>query len=428
MAVTSTDIKWFKAANASGDADTLGNRKGYTEIVSAVMNNLFPNVTQAERTSIGGITRYRKFFIQNRNTDETSFENVKVWLDFDSTGGDFFRIAPGTYIDTKADSKNYKGGEQWTIGAVTGSVSVGETVTGGTSGAQCIVEAISSGNYAILRNISSPLTAANAIQAETFTGGSGSFATSGTALEKIAFVGNGIITQAITSGDDTIYVNFGSTTSEHDIRGRLVPGDVLVITNLEDVSDVTHAMEFIVVGEVTWSGSTAEILIADGNTVMYDYAVSYTGVSSKAGQTIYTRVCQVIDCGNLDATVSNLVKVSSNGNLTLASVIAHNKGAITDTITITIGTAGSFTVVGTSGTSYTAGSVLSDYHPTNPNTSSYYFTIPTAAWSGSFAEGDTFTFDITEAAQGIWAKEIVPQDTASTSRNSTWFALCGESA
>jgi hypothetical protein len=429
MAVTTTDIKWYKAVNASGDADTLGNRKGYNEIVSAVMNNLFPNVTQAERTQVGGITRYRKFFIHNQNTDELSFESVKVWLDFDSSAGDFFRICPGTYVDTQADAKTYKGGEQWTIGAFggTGDIEVGDTVTSGSKTGY--VEAISESNYIIVRNTSSPLNASTMFAAsDVLTSGTATCTISGTVLQKNAFVGTGrLVTTAITAGNTSFVVDFFSAEVADEIKGRILPGDELVITDLEDVDDTTHHFEFVTVSAISWSSTQATITITTGT--VYSYALSYTGTSSKAGDTIYTRICQIVDCGDIDAIADNVSDTSVSGVLDVDAIIAHNKGAITDTITITIASGGSsFTVAGTSGTSYTAGSVASDYHPTNPNTSSYYFTIPTSAWSGSFIAGETFTFDITEAAVGIWAKEIVPQDTASTSRNSTWFALCGESA
>ena len=72
MAVQTTDVKWYKALYASGDADSIGNRKSYNEVVSAVMNNLFPNITQAERVQSGGKTRYRKFFIHNKKVFATT--------------------------------------------------------------------------------------------------------------------------------------------------------------------------------------------------------------------------------------------------------------------------------------------------------------------------------------------------------------------
>ena len=54
-----TDLVLRKSVTVS-DAGTNGGRISYTQITSNVLNNLFPNVMESERTN--GATRYRKFF------------------------------------------------------------------------------------------------------------------------------------------------------------------------------------------------------------------------------------------------------------------------------------------------------------------------------------------------------------------------------
>ena len=426
MAVTSSDIKWFKPLYSTGDGDSLGNRKAYNEIASAVMNNLFPNVSQAERTQVNGLVRYRKFFVQNINTGETEFENVKVWIDFDSSGGDYFRIAHGTYIDTQLDAKDYYGGELFDIGAISsGAISVGDEVTGGTNAATGVVEAISENNYVVLRNISSPIDDTVIFESgeKCTKSGGANFTLASTATPVGRFIGSGLLaTTPITATNTSFVVEFGAAEDEHSLKGRILPGDELVITNLEDMDDAEHNMEFVTIESISWNGTKATITITEGT--QYSYALSYSGETA----TIYTRICQVIDVGSLVAVVDNLVDVSTGGTLNDAQIVAHNKGSITDTITVTFTSTTAFTVAGSSGINYGSGSIAVDFKPINANTSSFYFTIPTAAWSGTFIKDDYFTFDIAEAAQGIWAKEVVPQNTSSTSRNSTWFAVCGESA
>jgi hypothetical protein len=106
--VSRTDLVLYKALVES-DASTNGGRKSYTEVVDAVLENLFPGVSHADR--VAGITRYRKAFVANENTSEDALYESLFGLDYDSTAGDFIRIATGSDTDTQADvgSKTWYG-------------------------------------------------------------------------------------------------------------------------------------------------------------------------------------------------------------------------------------------------------------------------------------------------------------------------------
>ncbi len=64
MAVVATDIKFRKSAIVT-DTGSNGGRKSQTEVVSGTKHNLFPRITDAERTAGG--TRYRKEFWINED-------------------------------------------------------------------------------------------------------------------------------------------------------------------------------------------------------------------------------------------------------------------------------------------------------------------------------------------------------------------------
>lgn len=71
-----------------------------TSIVTAVKNNLFPNILQAERTS--GSTKYRKAFLHVANSENLSFISPKIFVYKPTAGDDHTVIFLGTQVDTQA--------------------------------------------------------------------------------------------------------------------------------------------------------------------------------------------------------------------------------------------------------------------------------------------------------------------------------------
>jgi hypothetical protein len=82
MPIVSTDIKIYEskstgAADGEASGNGLGKYRSSDEIVSAVDENLFDNVTASE--SEVGDTEYRAFFIKNTHAT-LSFTNAKVYI------------------------------------------------------------------------------------------------------------------------------------------------------------------------------------------------------------------------------------------------------------------------------------------------------------------------------------------------------------
>lgn len=99
-----TDLVLYKSVTIS-DAEANGGRMSYTQVTSNVLNNMFPNVSQDERTN--GATKYRKFFFKNKNAAGETAANSRIWISRRSDGGDYFRIKVGTNIDTQAEADDY---------------------------------------------------------------------------------------------------------------------------------------------------------------------------------------------------------------------------------------------------------------------------------------------------------------------------------
>jgi len=111
MAITADDLKIYKAVTNSDEA-TNGGRMSDTEIVSNVLENLLPNVTEAER--VAGLTRYRKFYSKNESDESDGSRNGlglvnhRVCVGRQSPGDDWLRLHDSTAVtDVQSDATNY---------------------------------------------------------------------------------------------------------------------------------------------------------------------------------------------------------------------------------------------------------------------------------------------------------------------------------
>lgn len=410
MSVTDSDLKLFKSVVIS-DVNANGGKETTTEIVSAVLNNMFPNVTNPERTL--GITRYRKAFLRNINALDEKFENTRFWIDFLSTAADYFRVALGTYQDTQLDVLTYDGGELWSGSLTGGAVAVGDFVTGVISLATGKVLVITGGTIKIL--VYTGTFQAERVEVTT----NDHFTTTGTGTFSNGFLGTGRITGAISAGGNSMDINFFDT----DIEGRVHIGDKLLITDKENVGDTGHSIEEVEIATISWAGTIATITTS--TTFQNSYAISYVGTG---GVTFYTRVAVPLVIGNLVPSISNIVKTLPTGDYVNTSIVAKAQGSVQDNITLTFTSATAFDVTGTNVASYGSGNTSTDFNPTNPNTSTPYFNLSFSGWSGTFATNDTLTFTVNPPSQGIWIKEVVPAATPSFALNKTWVACKGDSA
>jgi len=87
MAVLDSEIKnYLTGAASDGGVQTdpnaaLGNYRSATEVVDAVLENLFDNVSDAER--VAGDIEYRCYCIKNTNGSD-SITAPKIWIETDT--------------------------------------------------------------------------------------------------------------------------------------------------------------------------------------------------------------------------------------------------------------------------------------------------------------------------------------------------------
>lgn len=99
MSIIASEIVLRKSAETS-NAGSNGGRMSATAIVSGVKNNLFPDITQPERTA--GVTLYRKCFLHIANDADLGLIAAKVFLTRPTPGDDLVVMFPGTQVDTQS--------------------------------------------------------------------------------------------------------------------------------------------------------------------------------------------------------------------------------------------------------------------------------------------------------------------------------------
>ena len=314
------DLKLFKSRTIS-DGSSNGGRESYVEVVSGSLNNLFPAVSEAERTA--GITRWRKVFFHNVNSNDEPLNNAAVMAEGPSSAEDQIVWCPGTQRNTQGDLTNPK-------------------------------------RYAA-----------------------------------------GLLAQGASSGSYQIQVSF-----ENSAQVDLATNDVVWLYG-------QNGQAFLTVSSVSWNGNTATINLVQPLPVDF----------------LQGEVCSmVLQLGTLQPSFDSWTEVTSHGTYNEATYppVLKNWGTVEDDWTILFTSSTAFTCSGLYEGTVGSGSISSDFSPTNPNTSTPYFTIRAAGWGGTWQAGDRITFTTHPASGAIWLKEIVPAGAQPASSNTLMLRLHGE--
>lgn len=321
----STDIVLMKSVTVS-DASTNGGRMSFNQVTSNILNNMFPNITQSERTS--GTSKYRKFFFRNKNSSGETAANSRIWISRRSDGGDYFRIKEGTNTDTQTTAEGYT-----------------------------------------------------------------------------SWLGAGYLVSVFA-------VDSTSFDAQFDTNDGVYNGSMIRLT------DNSGGEEFLTVkssGGVSWLGNVATVVTTSG--AQRTYPVSMNSL-----------VSGVVDLGDLVSSVDNFVETTSSGTFDENDATVNNVGTVEDSWTIQFTSSTAFTATGANSGLVGSGTVSSNFNPVNTavGTGDYYFSIPSTAWGGTWAIGETVTFDTHHASASVWIKEVVPASTSSQSNNRFDFKLYAE--
>ncbi len=102
MTITQPDLKYFKSEEVSSASTNGGLQSMLTadEAVTGVKNNVWPNVSAAERTA--GIILYRKLFCTPQSNTDDELVDPRIWNHSPTPGDDYIVAFEGTKTDTEA--------------------------------------------------------------------------------------------------------------------------------------------------------------------------------------------------------------------------------------------------------------------------------------------------------------------------------------
>jgi hypothetical protein len=194
-------------------------------------------------------------------------------------------------------------------------------------------------------------------------------------------------------------------------------GNTQVVVNFDDATEIDLAASDILwIAAVTWDSGNSKwtVTASEFNTVSgtpsWNSNQATINLGSQLANTYPANsVCaMVLDLSDIKASVASWTETSSAGTYDETSYPLEFDplGTVDDDWTLTFSDATNFSVSGLKEGSVGSGSISSDFAPTNPNSSTEYFTLKSAGWGGTWAAGDTITFTTHPSAKGIWIKEI----------------------
>ena len=100
MPILAAELKLYKSSVITNDS-TNGNRMSAVEIADAVKNNVFPDVTESQRTA--GFNDKRKVHFKVANDADLVASNVRNWIPDITPGGSRVTLVEGAANDTQGD-------------------------------------------------------------------------------------------------------------------------------------------------------------------------------------------------------------------------------------------------------------------------------------------------------------------------------------
>lgn len=194
-------------------------------------------------------------------------------------------------------------------------------------------------------------------------------------------------------------------------------GDKIRVSSKTYIDSVTGTEEYVTItGVPSYSGNVATIAV----TALVNSYVASTP----------TKVGSVYTPGDVQPTCTAPVVTSTAGTYNNAGfpILTDGIGGVEDNWTLTFTSATAYGVVGAAVGSVGAGSRSTNFSPNNSSFSAPYFTVPSAAFGGTYVSGDTITFTTHPAAIPMWMKRVVPAAAASVSNDLVTISIDTESA
>lgn len=196
-------------------------------------------------------------------------------------------------------------------------------------------------------------------------------------------------------------------------------GELIRISDMADI-DSAGSEEFVRIHPVTAITNVAAVFTIPLETPLVN---SYTAATP-------TRVESVYEHGDVEPTYNGfIVSTVGSGDYddTTFPVEMDNQGTIFQNWTLTFSDGTNYTAAGDILGSVGSGTTGGDFSPTNPDSSTPYFILRAAGFSGTYANGDTIVFQTVTGAVPIWHERVIPAGAASYAGNNAVIVFDGES-
>jgi len=207
-----------------------------------------------------------------------------------------------------------------------------------------------------------------------------------------SFLGSGFLSGSITGNVSTCLVVTGARSDMFATTGTILVGTIAA------GGDAISPFERLTLSAANYAGGTWTLSISgDGNengggTVLHSYAGG-------------ALVSSLVSHGDVYAYVDNYSTNSVGGSFN-DDAEARNIGTIDDSWTLEFLDANQVSAYGSSAGTLGTYYISADIAPENPLNGSYYFYINANSFSGTFAGGDTVTFDTNSATCAVWIKGV----------------------
>ncbi len=226
--------------------------------------------------------------------------------------------------------------------------------------------------------------------------------------------GCGDLAVTVSSSDTSVAV-----TLEDDESGTPVvifrAGDVIRITDKATANAVTGNEEYATIDTLgSLVGSVQTINLTSG------LANGYNSSNS--------RVMSVYEPGDLNGAMGSWVPTTTSGTYDSNEISTGIRGAIGESWSFVFTSSTAFDLYADGVPTGLSGNTSTIFSPTNPDTSTAYFTVNVAFWSGTWATAETLAFTQIPAAAPVWLVQEVQASTPAYSANTVPVVLDGESA
>ena len=256
MSIVDGELKMYKSKVVTDDTTNGGIMDNTAQVISGVVNNVWPSVFKAER--LAGGTKYRKTFLKVANDNDETLFNPQLWMDVVTQGDEWVIFFGGTQTNVQNDI----------VGTETkyGCAILQANVSGGGGSIVVTVEdsTLASGNDVIFRN-GGTIRITNKDTPSSITGTEEIHVINGA-----PGVSGNNITLTLTGTLANAY-NIDDNTYGTRVMSVLEPSDI--VTSFDNFVDTTA-------GDGAYDDSTYPPILDNLGTIAQTITITFTGATT----------------------------------------------------------------------------------------------------------------------------------------------------